>query len=127
MARGPTKGPSPPPVLDRDSSWSVGLVHGDTCAPTPAVPIVARQVDKSRDQGEPIDYLTFVPDGEHTLDRQLGAAIELLRPLDIATERAFLSTPISATGRGEPLARGRRRMPKPDPSKPWIPGDQTCC
>ena len=34
-------------------------------------------------QGETIDYLTFVPDGEPTLDKRLGETIELLRPLDI--------------------------------------------
>jgi wyosine [tRNA(Phe)-imidazoG37] synthetase (radical SAM superfamily) len=34
-------------------------------------------------QGESIDYLTFVPDGEPTLDSQLGETIDLLRPLDI--------------------------------------------
>ena len=33
--------------------------------------------------GEPIDYLTFVPDGEPTLDSRLGQAIDLLRPLGI--------------------------------------------
>jgi wyosine [tRNA(Phe)-imidazoG37] synthetase (radical SAM superfamily) len=31
--------------------------------------------------GEQIDYLTFVPDGEPTLDSNLEGAIELLRPL----------------------------------------------
>ncbi len=33
--------------------------------------------------GERIDYLTFVPDGEPTLDLNLGRTIELLRPLGI--------------------------------------------
>jgi wyosine [tRNA(Phe)-imidazoG37] synthetase (radical SAM superfamily) len=33
--------------------------------------------------GESIDYLTFVPDGEPTLDAQLGQAIRLLRQVDI--------------------------------------------
>jgi wyosine [tRNA(Phe)-imidazoG37] synthetase (radical SAM superfamily) len=35
------------------------------------------------EQGESIDYLTFVPDGEPTLDDGLGKTIELLRGLDI--------------------------------------------
>jgi len=35
------------------------------------------------EQGESIDYLTFVPDGEPTLDDDLGKTIELLRELDI--------------------------------------------
>jgi wyosine [tRNA(Phe)-imidazoG37] synthetase (radical SAM superfamily) len=33
--------------------------------------------------GEPIDFLTFVPDGEPTLDVGLGATLDLLRPLGI--------------------------------------------
>jgi wyosine [tRNA(Phe)-imidazoG37] synthetase (radical SAM superfamily) len=33
--------------------------------------------------GEAIDYLTFVPDGEPTLDENLGRTIELLKPLGI--------------------------------------------
>jgi wyosine [tRNA(Phe)-imidazoG37] synthetase (radical SAM superfamily) len=42
--------------------------------------------DKSReviDRGETIDYLTFVPDGEPTLDINLGSEIQMLRGLDI--------------------------------------------
>jgi wyosine [tRNA(Phe)-imidazoG37] synthetase (radical SAM superfamily) len=34
-----------------------------------------------RKQNEKIDYLTFVPDGEPTLDKNLGKTIELLKPL----------------------------------------------
>lgn len=33
--------------------------------------------------GESIDYLTFVPDGEPTLDNQLGTCINLLRPIGV--------------------------------------------
>jgi wyosine [tRNA(Phe)-imidazoG37] synthetase (radical SAM superfamily) len=33
--------------------------------------------------GESIDYLTFVPDGEPTLDVNLGRTIELLRPIGL--------------------------------------------
>ncbi len=48
---------------------------------------ISRQVqDKvatAKEAGESINYLTFVPDGEPTLDIHLGSAIELLRPLDI--------------------------------------------
>lgn len=35
------------------------------------------------EKGESIDYLTFVPDGEPTLDENLGKTIELLRELGI--------------------------------------------
>jgi wyosine [tRNA(Phe)-imidazoG37] synthetase (radical SAM superfamily) len=31
--------------------------------------------------GTPIDYLSFVPDGETILDKHLGQTTELLRPL----------------------------------------------
>ncbi len=44
---------------------------------------VRDKVGKAREVGEPIDYLTFVPDGEPTLDVNLGREIELLRPLGI--------------------------------------------
>jgi len=44
---------------------------------------VKEQVKKVREKGEPIDYLTFVPDGEPTLDANLGREIELLKPLGI--------------------------------------------
>jgi len=44
---------------------------------------VKEQVIKAQDAGEDIDYLTFVPDGEPTLDINLGREIELLKPLGI--------------------------------------------
>jgi wyosine [tRNA(Phe)-imidazoG37] synthetase (radical SAM superfamily) len=44
---------------------------------------VRDKVEKTRKAGESIDYLTFVPDGEPTLDINLGREIELLRPLGI--------------------------------------------
>ncbi len=44
---------------------------------------VGEKVKKVRDEKEPIDYLTFVPDGEPTLDINLGREIDLLKPLGI--------------------------------------------
>ncbi len=44
---------------------------------------VSRKVDEARERGERIDYITFVPDGEPTLDVNLGLEVELLRELDI--------------------------------------------
>lgn len=44
---------------------------------------VERKVDDARVAGETVDYLTFVPDGEPTLDVNLGRAIERLKPLGI--------------------------------------------
>ncbi len=44
---------------------------------------VQHKVEKVKEVGETIDYLTFVPDGEPTLDVNLGHEIELLKPLGI--------------------------------------------
>jgi wyosine [tRNA(Phe)-imidazoG37] synthetase (radical SAM superfamily) len=44
---------------------------------------VKEKVTLVSEQGEAIDYLSFVPDGEPTLDINLGAEIELLKPLGI--------------------------------------------
>jgi wyosine [tRNA(Phe)-imidazoG37] synthetase (radical SAM superfamily) len=44
---------------------------------------VQDKVERAKEVGESIDYLTFVPDGEPTLDVSLGHEIELLRPLGI--------------------------------------------
>lgn len=48
---------------------------------------VVRQVREAvkdlRSRGERIDYLTFVPDGEPTLDAGLSQEIDLLRPLGV--------------------------------------------
>jgi len=44
---------------------------------------VRDKVAAAREKGESIDYLTFVPDGEPTLDINLGRHMELLRPLGI--------------------------------------------
>ena len=42
---------------------------------------VQDKIRKAEDRNETIDYLTFVPDGEPTLDRNLGKLIDLLKPL----------------------------------------------
>ena len=46
---------------------------------------VQEKVAKTREMGESIDYLTFVPDGEPTLDIHLGHEIESLSCLGIKT------------------------------------------
>lgn len=43
---------------------------------------VSDRVSKSKERGESIDYITYVPDGEPTLDVNLGKEIEMLRELD---------------------------------------------
>jgi len=51
--------------------------------PDEVVRAVQDKVQGARESGETIDYLTFVPDGEPTLDIDLEHEIELLRPLGI--------------------------------------------
>ncbi|MGC9308398.1 MAG: radical SAM protein [Thermoplasmatota archaeon] len=51
--------------------------------PDVLVKAVERKVQAARQNGERIDYLTFVPDGEPTLDSHLGRHIEMLQPLGI--------------------------------------------
>jgi wyosine [tRNA(Phe)-imidazoG37] synthetase (radical SAM superfamily) len=46
---------------------------------------VRQKVEQAGEKGESIDYLTFVPDGEPTLDVNLGREIESLKPLGIRT------------------------------------------
>jgi len=53
--------------------------------PEDVVRDVEEKVVKAREKNEHIDYLTFVPDGEPTLDLNLGREIELLKPLGIST------------------------------------------
>jgi len=52
--------------------------------PETIVAEVARLLAATRARGETVDYLTFVPDGEPTLDNRLPAAIDLLRPLGLS-------------------------------------------
>jgi wyosine [tRNA(Phe)-imidazoG37] synthetase (radical SAM superfamily) len=51
--------------------------------PEEIVQDVRAKVEEAKEAGESIDYLTFVPDGEPTLDINLGREIELLKPLGI--------------------------------------------
>ena len=44
---------------------------------------VKKKIEKVHEVGEKIEYLTFVPDGEPTLDINLGREINLLKPLGI--------------------------------------------
>jgi wyosine [tRNA(Phe)-imidazoG37] synthetase (radical SAM superfamily) len=51
--------------------------------PSDVARIVRDKVEQTLKAGEAVDYLTFVPDGEPTLDLHLGKTIDLLRPLGI--------------------------------------------
>lgn len=52
-------------------------------SPEAIVEDVRNRVKQARQENAAIDYLTFVPDGEPTLDLNLGLEIRLLRPLGI--------------------------------------------
>jgi wyosine [tRNA(Phe)-imidazoG37] synthetase (radical SAM superfamily) len=51
--------------------------------PEEIVSAVGNKVARTREAGESVDYLTFVPDGEPTLDIHLGREIELLKQLHL--------------------------------------------
>lgn len=53
--------------------------------PEELVKEIKDKVKKTKESNESIDYLTFVPDGEPTLDENLGYEIALLKPLNIKT------------------------------------------
>lgn len=57
--------------------------RGGYYEPQTILQYVRDKVEKAREAGEAIDYLTFVPDGEPTLDLNLMHAIELLKPLGV--------------------------------------------
>jgi len=59
--------------VERRAFYEPGMVVSD----------VADKVARTREAGESIDYLSFVPDGEPTLDIHLGREIERLRPLGL--------------------------------------------
>jgi len=44
---------------------------------------VEQKIKDAKILGEQIDYITFVPDGEPTLDKNLGKIIDLIKPLGI--------------------------------------------
>jgi wyosine [tRNA(Phe)-imidazoG37] synthetase (radical SAM superfamily) len=66
-------GPTPATEIEPRTFWPPDVV----------VEAVRRHVEKLRAHDERVDFLTFVPDGEPTLDRNLGQEIDGLRPLGI--------------------------------------------
>jgi len=54
----------------------------DFYAPEAIYQEVSEQLQKAHSSDELVDYLTFVPDGEPTLDINLGRAIDLLREFE---------------------------------------------
>lgn len=51
--------------------------------PEKVVEAVKRKIQRAKENQESIDYLTFVPDGEPTLDENLWKEIELLKEINI--------------------------------------------
>jgi wyosine [tRNA(Phe)-imidazoG37] synthetase (radical SAM superfamily) len=61
-----------------------GGIEARRChGPEAVIAAVTARVAELRQRGERVDYLTFVPDGEPTLDRDLAAEIDGLRPLGL--------------------------------------------
>ncbi|MCK4510215.1 radical SAM protein [bacterium] len=65
------------------------------CDPGELLGDVRSTLRKLAEKGEQVDYLTFVPDGEPTLDSRLGDQLDLLRPtgipLAVITNASLLS------------------------------------
>jgi wyosine [tRNA(Phe)-imidazoG37] synthetase (radical SAM superfamily) len=59
--------------VDRDEYFSPEAIASE----------VAERLEKLGERGEGVDYLSFVPNGEPTLDANLGRTIGLLKPLGI--------------------------------------------
>jgi wyosine [tRNA(Phe)-imidazoG37] synthetase (radical SAM superfamily) len=55
------------------------VIRREFYAPELIFKIVSDKIEKAGDHDEHIDYLTFVPDGEPTLDINPGKAINLLK------------------------------------------------
>ncbi len=66
-------GPTPVPEIERRAFLPVDDVVAEVTA----------RVGQLRERGDGLDFLTFVPDGEPTLDLRLGEIIGRLRPLDV--------------------------------------------
>ena len=66
---------------------------------------VREKVNELRKRETNIDYLSFVPDGEPTLDINLGENIELIRPLDIKIAVITNGSLINLAGVKEDLKR----------------------
>ena len=96
------------PVRSRRLGWSLGInnVPSKTCsyscvycqvgetdrardereaffAPDEVVAAVRARLAECRATGQPVDYATFVPDGEPTLDRNLGEALRRVAALGV--------------------------------------------
>ncbi len=65
------------------STDSMTILRKEFYSPYEIFKEVSKKVKQLQSAGEKIDYLSFVPDGEPTLDINLGKEIDLLKPLGI--------------------------------------------
>ena len=81
---------------------------------------VRNRIEEVRGAGEAIDFLSFVPDGEPTLDLNLGREIELVRELGVKiavmTNSSLIGAKTSATSWQVPTGSHLR----------WIRSARTC-
>ena len=64
---------------------------------------VEEQIEKAKNVKESIDYLTFVPDGEPTLDLHLGEEIKRLKKLGVkAAYQTLFQPPPDLSGQEQP-------------------------
>ncbi|HHP7235689.1 MAG TPA: radical SAM protein [Desulfobacterales bacterium] len=66
---------------------------------------VRARLAQARKASEPIDFLTFVPDGEPTLDCNLGDEIEMLKALGVPVAVITNATMLGAAGVADKLRR----------------------
>jgi wyosine [tRNA(Phe)-imidazoG37] synthetase (radical SAM superfamily) len=70
---------------------------GNFFSPAQICAAVSAHLNRIRSSGQRVDYLTFVPDGEPTLDKRLGESIQALRrlevPIAVITNASLLSRP----------------------------------
>jgi len=66
---------------------------------------IQEHLQRVREHGEPIDYLTLVPDGEPTLDQNLGVLLDLLKPCKIKLAVITNATLIDQPAVRDDLAR----------------------
>jgi wyosine [tRNA(Phe)-imidazoG37] synthetase (radical SAM superfamily) len=64
------------------NTTSLGIERREFYSSETVFKVVARRLTQLERAGESVDFLTFVPDGEPTLDRNLGKTIALLKSLD---------------------------------------------
>jgi wyosine [tRNA(Phe)-imidazoG37] synthetase (radical SAM superfamily) len=95
-------------------------------SPTELAEEAKEKVAKIKKGGTGIDYLSFVPDGEPTLDINLGKHIELLRPLDIKIAVITNGSLINLEAVQEDLGNADLVSLKIDAvtKKPWIRTDR---